>query len=376
VRSRNRLFPWLAAIVVAPIHLLLTPLASTAAVVNADGHPATSAAHPGAILDEASGLLWLDATATDGRSLADVSGKLGPGAEFDGWRLATRDELLQLFLNAGLYWTSHTSNPPFTDEWREDSDLVSDVMDFVGIYGMTQPNDFCGAMGMNVWHANTHDDPDVYASEATLWDLSCGWFSHDGVPVAWVGDNGIDSINAGAANSDFGVALVRSASAVVLDFDDLIPGSDIYEEDGFRMEANGGFNQSASGTPPPSMFPAATAQVNTLTSQGGQPFDLLSIDISELNFDVGSQTIIFTGTLASGGSVSQSFTTDGPFGFEAFDFSASFRNLGSVSWDQMNPLSFAIYDSIVVAVPEPSLWVLQLASLTVIAALARRRARS
>ncbi len=216
MRSRNRLFPWLAAIVVAPIHLLLTPLASTAAVVNADGHPATSAAHPGAILDEATGLLWLDATETDGRSLADVSGKLGSGAEFDGWRLATRDELLQLFLNAGLYWTSHTSNPPFTDEWREDSDLVSDVMDFVGIYGMTQPNDFCGAMGMNVWHANTHDDPQEYAAEATLWDLSNGCFGNAGAPAAWVGDNGIDSFNAGAANSDFGVALVPEPSLWVL----------------------------------------------------------------------------------------------------------------------------------------------------------------
>lgn len=177
-------------------------------VVDADGHVKTPPGHPGAIFDEGTGLLWLDATETDGRSLADVSSKLGPSDEFDGWRLGTRDELLELFVNAELYITSHTSNPPFTDEWREDSDLVSDVMDFVGIYGMTQPNDFCGAMGMNVWHANTHDDPQEYAAEATLWDLSNGCFGNDGVPAAWVGDNGIDSFNAGAANSDYGVALV------------------------------------------------------------------------------------------------------------------------------------------------------------------------
>jgi hypothetical protein len=181
-------------------------------VVNADGHPATSAPHPGAILDTATGLLWLDATETDGRSLADVSDKLGSEAEFDGWRLATRDEVLELFLNAGLFWTSHTSNPPFTDEWREDSDLVSSVMDFVGIYGMTQPSDFCGAMGMNVWHANTHDDPQEYAAESTLWDLSNGCFGNDGVPAAWVGDNGIDAFNAGAANSDYGVALTMQVA--------------------------------------------------------------------------------------------------------------------------------------------------------------------
>lgn len=185
------------------------PLASSADdVVDADGDAATPPGHPGAIFDPNTGLLWLDATETDGRSSVDVSDKLGEGEEFDGWRLATRNELLDLFLNAGLYWTSHTSNPPFTDESREDPQLVSDVMDFVEIYGMTQSTDFCGNMGTHVWHANSSEDPNEFAVETTTWDLSNGCFGSDGVPAAWVGDQG--GFTPGTANSDVGVALVRA----------------------------------------------------------------------------------------------------------------------------------------------------------------------
>jgi hypothetical protein len=175
-------------------------------VVDADNHEATPPGHPGAIYDQGTDLLWLDATETDGRSLTDVESELGEGGEFEGWRLGTRAELWELFTNAGLDLTS-VPGTPVSETWREDSDLVSRVQDFVGIYGLTQPTDFCGAMGTEVWHANTFDDPAEYASEFTGWDLSDGCFGNDGVPVAWVGDVA-NSVTPGEANSDIGVALV------------------------------------------------------------------------------------------------------------------------------------------------------------------------
>ncbi len=46
-------------------------------------------------------LEWLDLTETAGRSYNDVSGQLGSGGEFDGWRYATRDDVTDLWDAAG-----------------------------------------------------------------------------------------------------------------------------------------------------------------------------------------------------------------------------------------------------------------------------------
>lgn len=189
--------------VVPALLLLLASLPAHAGVIDADGHAATPPGHPGAIFDDGTNLLWLDATETDGRSLADVGSELGAGGEFEGWRLATRDQLRELFVNAGLDITSTGD----TGGWVDDAILRPKVQSFVGIYGQTQPPDFLGAMGTNVWHADTHVDPSKFAAESTLWDLT---FSGMPVDRVWVGDNGIQPQFAGLANTDYGVALVMS----------------------------------------------------------------------------------------------------------------------------------------------------------------------
>lgn len=53
-------------------------------------------------LDTGTGLKWLDVTTSLGRSVADVSGQLGPGGDFEGFRFAATSEILTLFGNAGV----------------------------------------------------------------------------------------------------------------------------------------------------------------------------------------------------------------------------------------------------------------------------------
>src|SRR5437764_10546124 len=71
----------------------------------------------------------------------------------------------------------------------------------------------------------------------------------------------------------------------------------------------------------------------TLTQTSGDPFSLLSIDLARnFAFDP-APTVTFTGTLAGGGTVSETFTvttSSPPLVFQTFDLSG-FTNLTSVS---------------------------------------------
>lgn len=62
------------------------PFSSHAALIGVQDH----GTH---FTDTNNGLDWLDVTITAGRSIADVTGQLGSGGEFDGWRYATLAEL-------------------------------------------------------------------------------------------------------------------------------------------------------------------------------------------------------------------------------------------------------------------------------------------
>ena len=53
-------------------------------------------------LDTDSDLLWLDLDITAGRSFNDVNSQLGVGGEFEGYRYATFDEVLDLWAHAGI----------------------------------------------------------------------------------------------------------------------------------------------------------------------------------------------------------------------------------------------------------------------------------
>ena len=117
---------------------------------------------------------------------------------------------------------------------------------------------------------------------------------------------------------------------------------------------------------------ASTGQA-TLEAVGGTPFNLLSIDLSFVEPFGVSDLVTFTGTLAGGGTVMQSFQPT-MFGFQQFDFGPSFTNLTSVSWLQGQGGSFNghQFDDIVLqTVPEPA--TLLLMGTGIAAAASRRR---
>jgi hypothetical protein len=160
------------------------------------------------------------------------------------------------------------------------------------------------------------------------------------------------------------LAAAPAASAAVIAFDGFAGGSS-WSEDGYTIAtANGFFLVSNFGDSQPSMFPFRTNTVVEVTRDGGGAFDFVSVMLRELNGNVGAQTLTFTGTLAGGGTVSQTVTTDGVCcsglsanDFEVFSFGSAFTNLLSVSWDQLAPEAVVAYDNFVLeatAVPAPA----------------------
>jgi VCBS repeat-containing protein len=112
-----------------------------------------------------------------------------------------------------------------------------------------------------------------------------------------------------------------------------------------------------------------------LTQANGQPFSLLSIDLARnFAFDP-APSVTFTGTLAGGGTVMETFTVTEPAGFpQTFTtiHFTGFTNLTSVSWDQpvftQGLHQFTNIDIPTGVVPEPS--ALKLLALGVPLALA------
>jgi PEP-CTERM motif len=97
-----------------------------------------------------------------------------------------------------------------------------------------------------------------------------------------------------------------------------------------------------------------------LRQTNGDPFSLLSIDLAQ-NFAFDPvPTVTFTGTLAGGGTLSETFQVSTPASFpstlQTFDFTG-FAGLTSVSWDQADP-SAGLHQfgniHLFTAVPEPS----------------------
>ncbi|QEH35355.1 hypothetical protein OJF2_39060 [Aquisphaera giovannonii] len=149
----------------------------------------------------------------------------------------------------------------------------------------------------------------------------------------------------------------RARADTILDFSDVAPGTlavfSPYQSQGFTLTStSGGFvfnspdtgngssqivgdNPYYAGANGLAAFAPATI---TLTRTDGGPFSLLSIDLARnFAFDA-APSVTFTGTLAGGGTVTQTFTVSTPsppLVFQPFDF-AGFTNLTSVSWDQGN----------------------------------------
>lgn len=146
-------------------------------------------------------------------------------------------------------------------------------------------------------------------------------------------------------------------------FDNLQKGTRSYTKGGFELsiESLGPGDAvllvSTWGPHPPAMFSSYAKGSITLRRLDNTPFTLKSIDIREINEEVGPQRITFIGKTSSAQTVRKSFTTDGPLGYQTFNFPTSFRNLTSVSWgfvpDDPRAEAIAVYDNIVVSVVGP-----------------------
>ena len=188
-----------------------------------------------------------------------------------------------------------------------------------------------------------------------------------------------------------------SAATVVLELNDANPG-DVptlyllgpYVSQGFALNSTGptpGFNTFGTGAAffyagEPGFSPLMGGSVS-LEAVDNSAFSLTSIDLARsFAFDP-APTVTFTGNLAGGGTVMQSFTVATPVGvsaFQTFTFSG-FTNLVSVNWDQAGSAGSGLHqftDLVIqtdgTVVPEPATAGLFGASLLSIIAL-RKRAR-
>ena len=121
--------------------------------------------------------------------------------------------------------------------------------------------------------------------------------------------------------------------------------------------------------------------ITRLTRTDGGAFDLLSIDIAELNLaGAGIAGVTFEAVFSGGGTTSANFTTDGDrttgdlSSFQTFAFTG-FTDIVSVSWLQVTP--FIQFDNVTVHnaadIPEPRAVALFLAAAVLTLALAGRR---
>jgi hypothetical protein len=378
-RTLNR---WIA---VLGLLASLAAFSANGAVIDANGHAATPPGHPGAIFDTETLLLWLDATETVNRSLADVQSELGEGGEFAGFRLATRTEIHELFVNAGLEIT----NPP--GGFVADADLQSRVQAFVGIYGQTQTSP--PLLGTDVWHANTFDAPGVYGLE------SASWVATD--TRAWVGDNGVSSQIAGTAGPARGVALVRALGADIgnplVDADDSFsnPGEIIFDATTARITTTGAVaswsffdndDLDPNGVITPMILRYVTGDEYEITGIGAPrastetgiqtyPFELQSGSdqvVADGSYYFGFRSANPDGSLNHGGGVDATFGTGSTSYFNARNDSPS--PVGSV----IPFFSFAAtysYAALISLVPEPDALLLGAAAVAALAATGRSRRR-
>lgn len=103
------------------------------------------------------------------------------------------------------------------------------------------------------------------------------------------------------------------------------------------------------------LFNGSTDGAETLTQDNGDPFGIQSIDIANLLLQSntpGGVTVLFTGNVQGGGTVTKSFTHGNDDGLTTVTFDSSFANLTSFTINQTAP--YNQFDNIVLSGPASS----------------------
>ncbi len=167
-----------------------------------------------------------------------------------------------------------------------------------------------------------------------------------------------------------GLLLGRSASAVVINFSDLPPNT-IY---GYTISDSGyTFHEAQSGLFTmgstiyggilnylQSSISDSTAGGTTVMTYGGGAFNVSSVAVAAQHTS-GLPTVTFTGTYATGGTVTQSIATTTLAAFTVGNL-VGFNDLVSLSWVQASPYN-QLTNFNVVPTPEPHLLLLTLSLL-------------
>jgi hypothetical protein len=154
-----------------------------------------------------------------------------------------------------------------------------------------------------------------------------------------------------------------------------------YTEIGFTFSSLGGLLTPNTGS-------GDYTGTGTLISGGGpinlvaavaSPFNVTSIDVSELNRGFFPITMTFTGLLQGGGTVTQTFVTNGVFGLDTFNLTG-FTNLSSLAINSAGGATFQIdnvnVSSSTAPVPEPTTMLLLGTGLVGITAKVRKRRKA
>ncbi len=168
---------------------------------------------------------------------------------------------------------------------------------------------------------------------------------HDLIDVSLYGGEGSDTIRSvyadvridGGAGTDF-VTLADDEYGrdlpSAMRFDELQSDVLEYGEDGLLL--TGSSILAASAEVSRSVYPSdPVSELFTLRMADGGAFDLDALDVRLRDADTAGQTVMFTGTTASGGTVTQSFYVDSDGAapeFHTLLFGAGFADLVSVSW--------------------------------------------
>lgn len=106
-----------------------------------------------------------------------------------------------------------------------------------------------------------------------------------------------------------------------------------YAQGGFLL--NGLMKASTYGLKPPALgvYPAGSLEKFTLKAQNNNSFNLASLMLRSHTDRLAPQKVVFTGVLASGGTVTHTVTTAmNNADYQTITFPASFTNLSSVYW--------------------------------------------